>query len=264
MTVWINGAVVRGAVIDPSDRGFTLGDGLFETLRLTARGPLFTDRHLARLRHGAALLGIPVPFSDEAIKEGVAALIRATGIDTGSVRVTLTRGPGPRGVLPPSDVRPTLIITLAPPPPQFGPVRIMIASVTRRNEFSPLCGIKSLNYLDNILARREAAQHGFDDAILRNTQGRVAETSIANLFAVIDGQLLTPPTSEGVLPGIARGLLLERCGGMVRPLSVEDLRRASEIILTSALGIRPVTALESQEIGMGPVAGTLAAAIAEP
>jgi len=116
--------------------------------------------------------------------------------------------------------------------------------VTRRNEHSPLARVKSLNYLDNILARREAAENGADDAILLNTRGRVAETTIANLFALIDGRVVTPSVAEGALPGIARGLILERLEVAERPLTLAELRRAGEIVLTNSLGVRPVVAVD--------------------
>jgi branched-chain amino acid aminotransferase len=138
---------------------------------------------------------------------------------------------------------PSLLVTAGPAAAQAGPARLVLATVTRRNEWSPLARLKSLNYLDNILARQEAAACGADDAVLLNTAGRVAETSIANLFAVLDDALVTPPVADGALPGILRGLVIERLGAVARPLDPEDLTRARAIVLTNSLGARPVASL---------------------
>ena len=248
MTVWLNGRLVDAGVIDATDRGFTLGDGLFETVRVRAGAPVFFDRHLARLRDGARVLDIPVPAADAALAEAVAALLAAEGLADGHVRVTLTRGPAPRGVLPPASPNPTLLVT-AGPVPAAAPARLVVAEVTRRNEMSPLSRIKSLNYLDNILARQEAARRAAEDAVLLNTAGRVAETTIANLFAVIDGVLVTPPVAEGALPGIMRGLIVERIGAVERPIAPSELHHADALFLSNSLGLRPVAALDGRACG---------------
>ncbi len=134
----------------------------------------------------------------------------------------------------------------------------MLATITRRNEHSPLCGVKSLNALDNILAKLEASDRGADDALLRNTAGRIAESSLANVFAVKGGIAHTPPLAEGALPGIMRGAVMARCRVRETPLAVEDLARADEIFLTNSLGIRPVVALDDRGFAPGPVAASLA------
>lgn len=242
MKLYLNGALVEPeqARIAPGDRGFTLGDGLFETLRVRNGTVLRLEAHLARLAHGAAVIGLALPDID--LAAALEATRAANGLCEAVLRLTVSRGEGPRGVLPPAQPHPTLLITAAPMAPPAPPARLVIAGRTRRNEFSPLAGVKSLNYLDNILARQEAAAAGADDAILLNTRERVAETSIANLFAVIGGQLVTPPLGDGALPGIMRAAVLER-EGSERSLSVADLQRADEIFLTSSLGLRPVAAL---------------------
>jgi branched-chain amino acid aminotransferase len=176
-------------------------------------------------------------------------LLAACGLMEASLRLTVTRGPAPRGVLPPSSPSPTVLMTAVPAGASPGTALIAVASVTRRNEHSPLSRIKSLNYLDSILARREAADHGADDAVLLNTQGRVAETTTANLFAVIDGVVVTPPVAEGALPGIARRLVLEALEVIERPLLLQELYRAEEIVLTNSLGVRPVAAVDGFALG---------------
>ncbi|MCW2240451.1 aminotransferase class IV [Azospirillum canadense] len=253
MTVWLNGRLLPAeeARIDPADRGFTLGDGLFETIRVTGGRARHLDRHLARLQASAAVLELPVPYPDDTLAGAVTALIAARDVAEGVARLTLTRGTGARGVLPPADPHPTVLITLAPPGPPAGPVEAVIAQATRRNEHSPLSRLKTLNYLDAILARREAARRGAGEALLLNTAGRLAEASIATLFIVRDGRLLTPPVSEGALPGIRRALILERHRAEERPITPDDLWAAKEAFLSNSLGLRPLLAVDGRPIGSG-------------
>ena len=259
--LWLNGRLLpaEDARIDPADRGFTLGDGLFETIRVTGGTTRHLGRHLARLEEGAALLGLPLPHSAASLAEATAALIAAQGRMEGVLRLTLTRGTGARGVLPPADAVPTLLMTLAPAPPPAGPVEAVIARVTRRNEHSPLSRLKSLNYLDSILARQGAAARGAGEALLLNSAGRLAEASVANLFIVRDGRPLTPPVEEGALPGIRRALILQRGEAGETPLTVADLLEAEEAFLTNSLGLRPLLRVDGQAIGAGTVGPVTAA-----
>lgn len=253
MMIHLDGRLVAAAKarIDPADRGLTLGDGLFETLRAGADGIARLDAHLRRLRHGARVLGIPVPISDDDLARAFRQTLDANGLGDGVVRMTLTRGPGGRGVAPPAQPRPTLMITAQPLPEDANrPLDAVIATVTRRNEHSPLARVKSLNYLDNILARREAQERGADDAILLNTAGRLAETTVANLFVVIDGRAVTPPVAEGALPGTMRGAVIA-AGADERPLAAGDLARASEAFVTNSLGLRGLTSVDGTAIGDG-------------
>jgi len=258
MIVWLNGALVPADApgIAPTDRGFTLGDGLFETMRVAQGTVLRLEAHLARLAAGAQVLALPL--AGLALADAVAAVVAANAVDTGVVRLTVTRGSGPRGVLPPRDPRPTVLASAAASPAaQAAPARVMTCTVTRRNEMSPLSRIKSLNYLDNILARQEADAHGLDDAILLNTRGRVAEASYANLFAVCDGVLVTPPIAEGALPGIMRAEILTH-GAREQALSPQDLQGAEEVFLSTSLGLRPVAELDGRAFAGGhPVCARL-------
>jgi len=261
--VWLNGALMaeEQARIAPADRGLLLGDGLFETLRVDSGRPRYLDRHLARLRAGAAVLDLPVPLDDAGIAAAMAALLHARGLENASLRLTLTRGPGPRGLLPPAEPTPTLLITAAPLPPPLPPARVVVAACTRRNEHSPLSRIKSLSYLDGVLARQEAARRGADDALLLNTAGRVAEASAANLFLVLDGTLVTPPVSEGALPGVLRAAVMEAFAVEERAVSVADVARAEEVFLTSSLGVRPVVAVDGRPVETGAWTAEVAGAV---
>ncbi|MBP2299261.1 aminotransferase class IV [Azospirillum picis] len=262
MTVWLNGSLVASgaAWIDPADRGFTLGDGLFETIRVKDGAPCHLPRHLDRLAAGAALLHLPLPHDAAVLAAGMRALVAAHDVADGALRLTLSRGTGARGVLPPADARPTLLMTLVPAGHLTSPVHAVIAGCTRRNEHSPLSRLKSLNYLDSILARQEAAARGGDEALLLNGAGRLAESSVANLFLVIGGRILTPPVSDGALPGIRRALVIDRHGAEEAPLGPDDLARAEEAFLTNSLSLRPLVSVDGHPIGAGhggPVLATL-------
>jgi branched-chain amino acid aminotransferase len=253
--VWLNGArlAVADARIHPADRGLLLGDGVFETLRVEAGRPWHLALHLARLRAGAAVLGFGAPACVDAV--GEAAREVAGHLPWAALRITLTRGPAPRGVLPPGDPEPTLLMTAAALGPQAGPARAILATVTRRNEHSPLSRIKSLNYLDSILARQEAAGLGADEAILLNTAGRIAEASAGNLFVRFGADWVTPPVAEGALPGVARGLILG--AGLAREMRVErgDLAGASAAFTSSSLGLRVLSCVGDVALVVPEMAG---------
>ena len=253
MLIHLNGALVSAAEarVDPADRGLTLGDGLFETIRARGGRPLRLAAHCARLRAGADVLDLPVPVSDEALGRALEETLEANAVTDGVLRLTLTRGPGPRGLLPPPQPRPTLLITAATEASSPSPIRAVIATKTRRNEHSPLSRCKCINYLDNILARLEAAKRGADDALLLNTAGRLAGTTMANLFLVIDGVVVTPPVADGALPGVIRAEVLAAAGAEERSLKPEDLASASEAFITNCLGIRAVVSVDGAPIGDG-------------
>ena len=253
MKISINGVLTEAAAarIDPADRGFTLGDGVFETIAVRRNAVRHLAAHLARLRGGANLLGIPLPGDDQHIANMIGATITGNNATEGVVRVMLTRGPGVRGLATPPRPTPTLVISIAPLPPPAEPAKVIIATSTRRNEHSPLSRIKHINYLDNILARREAEAASADDAVLLNTAGNIAESTVANIFVLVDGFMLTPPITDGALPGIMRFETIKLAKAEERTLSPEMLKRSSEVFLTNALGIRPVTHIDGQAVGDG-------------
>jgi branched-chain amino acid aminotransferase len=259
--VWLDGRLgpEAEARIDPADRGFLLGDGLFETMRAKAGAVLRLDAHLARLRAGTAVLRIaPLP-SDADLTAAFDAVLRANGLADAALRLTVTRGPAGRGLPPPTDARPTVLIAAAPPLAASAPARVVVACATRRNEHSPLCAVKSLNRLDDVLARIEAAERGADDALLRNGAGHLVESTVANLFVVIEGELVTPPLSDGALPGTGRAALIVDHGAVERALTEADLAIADEAFLTNALGVRPLIVCDGRPVGgrPGPVARRL-------
>ncbi len=261
----------RAARIDPSDRGFTLGDGVFETLRAGGGKPFRMEAHLARLAAGAAALGISLPLPAPRIAAAVDETIAANDLAMGNaaVRITLSRGVGARGLLPPADARPTLMITAtAFQPAARHPLSAVIVDI-RRNEHSPLARLKSLNYLDNVLAQRAAVARGAEEAILLNTAGRLACAARANLFVLRGRTLLTPPASEGVLAGIARAEVLEIArelgiGVHETPLERDALATADEAFLSNSLmEVAGLAYIDGRAIGgngIGPTTARIAEA----
>ena len=264
--IHLNGAIVPPdfARIDPADRGFTLADGLFETLRAYRGRPFRLEDHLVRLESSAEALGIPLLFDAVRIAEAVVELLEANSLIEGdaAIRITATRGIGPRGLAPPADVKPTLLITTTAYAPSPDSCSAAIVDI-RRNEGSPLSQMKSLGYLDNVLAARDAADRGAEEAILLNNAGRVAGAARANVFAVLDGRLLTPPLRDGVLPGIARRVVLDLAEALRIPtqeasLSPADLMAAREIFLTNSLfEVRSVERLDDREFGQSEIAAKI-------
>jgi branched-chain amino acid aminotransferase len=259
---WLNGRLVDAgaAQIASSDRGFLLADGLFETIRASAGELLWLDDHLARLHAGAALLGIPAPLSDDAIAAGLRTLVQASSLPDAAVRLTLTRGPSSRrGLWPPDEpATPTLLGTIAPlTAPALA--RLIVCTATRRNELSPLSGIKYMAYGDAILAKREALAKGATDAVLCNTRGNVSCCTVGNIFVRVDSGWVTPPLSDGPLQGLARARLLARIDARERTLSTEDLANAREAVITNSLGATAVTHLEGHALAAPSISAELAA-----
>lgn len=252
MTIWLDGALttLESARLRPDDRGFTLGDGLFETLAIRDRTVLRVPAHLARLRAGCAELAVPLPYADEALAEALTEVAAET--ETGTARLTVSRGPAPRGLKPPETPSPTVLISAAPAPlAPPAPAAVVIAATTRRNPHSPLARLKSLNYLDGVIALMEARRRGADDALLLNPAGALAEATAANLFAVIEGVAVTPPIADGALPGLMRAAVRDLLNAEERSLDPADIEYASEIFLTNVTGIRPVVRLEGRAVGKG-------------
>ncbi len=251
MIWWVDGRIVGAGepAIRPDDRGFTLGDGVFETMRLHRGRPHRLEAHLARLRNGASLIGLPPQPDDAALRAALDQAIAASGEDEGVVRLTVTRGPSARGLDIDPAARPTVVVAVAAGLPPDGPVRLRIARQVRRDGASVTSRIKALGgYLDNILARREAQTAGADDAVLLNTSGRVASASAANLFAFRNGRLVTPRIEDGILPGTLRALILETGAAETARLEVEDLLSAEAVLLTNSLGIRMAVAIEHRSL----------------
>lgn len=251
--IWLNGRFVEGAKarLDVADRGFTLGDGLFETLAVRHGKALRVRAHLARLGAGARVLRLPVPYDDAALGRALTDTVRMNNIRDGALRLTLSRGAGARGLAPPDNPSPTVVITAEAGLPPETPARAVVAKDSRRDEGSALSRLKSLNYLEGVLARMEARAAGADEALLLNTHGRIADGAASTLFVFLGDWLLTPALEEGALPGIVRAAALRELGAVERALAPEDVHRAGEAVLANSLGVRALVALDGRPIGSG-------------
>ena len=237
--LWLDGAVFPDshAAFDLSDRGLLLGDGVFDTA-LVLNGRIFrAEAHLRRLIDALAALGIDA--DQNAIREAAATLIPHA--ERHALRITVTRGPGLRGLAPAGPQKPTVMASLSALPPRFFWPRLsMDVAAVRRNETSPLSRLKALCYLDAILAMREAAGKGCNDVLFLNCAGRVACASVGNVLALFGDELVTPPISDGLLPGVMRGFLMEECGKLglaarERSLDLVELRAADAVFMTNSL-----------------------------
>lgn len=268
--VWVDGRLLPadGAHVSVFDRGFQLGDGIFETLR--ARGGRATElpEHLARLHRSAAGLDIDLPAdADERLGAGIRALLAAEGLDgpdaDASIRITVTRGAfRGRGLLPPSGgVAATIAIqawpVVPPAPGHLAEGLNLIASAVRRDPENPLATLKTTSRADYVHARLEARRAGADDALFLTTDGHLSEATSANLFLVQADEVMTPDLACAILPGTTRSWILgwaSRVG--LRPveswLTSRDLAEADEAFLCSSVaGILPVTRFEGRPIGDG-------------
>ncbi|PKP81576.1 MAG: class IV aminotransferase [Alphaproteobacteria bacterium HGW-Alphaproteobacteria-18] len=226
-------------LFDLTDRGLLLADGVFDTSRIVGGQIIRKRAHLLRLAADAAALGIGVNISaleslaQETVPEGA----------NGALRLTITRGPGGRGLSGEATGAATILARFSPMDMAFPmpPVSLRISNI-RRNPTSPSARHKTLSYTDNIMALREAMAMGYDEALMLSPEGRVACASAANVFALFGNLLVTPPLSEGVLPGVVRGWLLAaaREAGLEtaqESLTPERLAEADSIFLTNSLRI---------------------------
>ena len=256
----VNGA--PGGCIDPADRGLCLGDGLFETMAVRAGRVRFWGRHMERLARGCSALSLPAPDAEVLAAERD-RLVGESG--TGSLRLTLTRGPGPRGYALPAEPAPTRVLAFHPgPPPAAGdPLRLRWCD-TRLGIQPRLAGLKHLGRLEQILARAEWNDPCIDEGVMQAVDGRVIECTASNLFLVLDGRLVTPALVDCGVAGVVRGVVLEtaaRAGleTTVRDLSPGEVGRATEAFVTNAArGVAPVGTIGERAFpGRGPVTSAL-------
>jgi len=271
--VYLNGDLLseQNVHISVHDRGFLLGDGLFETMRATGGRVLHLDQHLARLGRGAAVLGFELP-PRAALADAVRGTLAANDLmgREAVVRLTVSRGVGPRGLTPPLHPSPTVVIVAspitAPPPAQ----QTAITLAFRLDAASPLVGLKTLNYLPQILGRQAALAAGADEGIFLNHADALVEGCASNLFWMQGNLLCTPDLTCGPLPGITRAIALTLA--LTLGLSVHEgafsrsaLAEADEAFLTNSVwGFMPLTRLDDRPIGQGqpgPVTARLQTAL---
>ena len=255
--LWLDGERLDGtcAPFDLRDRGLMLGDGVFDTAMVVGGQVVFGAAHLERLAGSCRVFGIP--FAPDAVAGTVAAA--AAEVGTGALRVTVTRGAGPRGLLPPAAPAPHVIVAAHPgaPATTWRPLSLAVTGI-RRNETSPTARHKCLSYLDAIAALQEATAAGADEVVFRNMAGRAVCCATGNLFVVRDGALLTPPVADGILPGILRAEILRLARDLfpaVREQSLDlgDLHAADAVFVTNSLRlIAPALSLEGAPLPLRP------------
>ena len=259
---WVNGQLLPNDAVRVAadDRGFTLGDGLFETIRISRGQPVLLDFHLRRLCQGAKVLELGLlPLMDlgDAVRQVVAVNKFAEAV----VRLNVSRGVGQRGLATTPGMVPTVIITAHPYQPYparwySDGIQAVVTGVVR-NERSPVANIKSLSYIEQVLARQAAQRHGADVGLLLNTRGQIVSADCANLFVVRGHSLLTPSLEMGALPGVVRQVLLNIAGGLGLEvaeveLSRTDILAGDEALLTNVLlEVAPLVLLDGEQIGSG-------------
>jgi branched-chain amino acid aminotransferase len=262
--IYLNNRLVpdNKATVSVFDHGFLYGDGIYETLRAYDGVVFKREDHIERLFHSASLIGLKIPKSPAQIKTAVYKTIEANRLREAYVRITVSRGQGPIGLDPALCPRPTFVIMARPfkgyPSSYYkNGVKVAIVSTRRNYNRSMNPAIKSLNFLNNILAKTEAKEVRAYEAIMLNHLGYVAEGTISNIFFVRNGILHTPETGVGILNGITRMTIIDvakKLGvrlkeGRFRPRS---LYSADEVFISNTtMELMPVSMVDKKRISRG-------------
>jgi len=265
-SVWINGELVAtaDAHLSPFDHGLTVGNGVFETMKVVTRPDGVPEafalgRHLARLRRSAAGMGLPVELGDDQLRAAAHQVLAANTPGVGRLRITLTGGVGPLGSDRPAGPATVLLAVSGATP--WPPTTAVSVVPWPRNEHSAVAGIKTTSYAENVVALQYAHDRGSSEALFANTAGDLCEGTGSNVFLAIDGRLTTPPLSSGCLAGITRELLLEvlDIDEVAHPLA--RLADADEVFLTSSTrDVHPVATIDGVAVPACPGPLTRAAA----
>lgn len=264
MKIYLDGEFVEkeDAKISVFDHGLLYGDGIFEGIRIYQNCVYRLDEHLERLEYSAKAIVLDMPWSREELSDLVCESCRVNGLSDGYIRLIVTRGPGSLGLSPSSCPKPSLIIiadkiALYPKECYTDGLKIVTVPTRRTNSAALNPGVKSLNYLNNVMAKVEAAQAGALEAIMLNDQGNVAECTGDNLFIVHKGVIFTPHASNGALRGITRQAVMDiatSAGYEVKEVNLTryEIWNADECFLTgTAAELIPVVGLDSRKIGTG-------------
>lgn len=248
--LWINGDLrdEAEATLSVFDHAFTVGDGVFETVKVVDGAPFAITRHLERLARSAALLLLP-EVDTAAVRAAVDATLAANGpLPFGRLRITYTGGAAPMGSSR-GGAAASLVVGVVPYKPSGASTAVATVPFSR-NEHGALAGVKSTSYADNVLALARAEAVGATEALFPNTAGRLCEGTGSNVFVAVDGRLLTPPLSSGCLAGVTRALVLEWVDGASEAdLPMDVLREADEIFLVSTTrDVQPVHRVDDREL----------------
>ncbi len=262
--IYISGKFVpqEEAKISVFDHGLLYGDGVFEGLRAYGGNVFRLGQHITRLYESAKAIRLDVPLTPDAMSAAVKEAVRINKIDDGYIRLVVTRGAGTLGLDPNRCSNPQVIIiadaiALYPKELYEKGLEIATVSVQRMHPAALNPRIKSLNYLNNILAKIEGLQAGCIEALMLNQKGEVAECTGDNIFLVRHGELWTPPLEAGILQGVTRDAVIEIAGNIgikvhEAPLTKHDVYVADECFLTgTAAEVIPVVKVDSRVIGMG-------------
>lgn len=263
MIVFLNGQFVpeEQATVSVFDRSFLYGDGLFETMRVTNGKPFRWWDHMERLRKGGDFLGIKIPFGCKTLEKFAVELIAQNKMPDALLRLTVSRGVGPRGYSPKGADKPVVVMTLHPFPgaPASGPARWKLVTASfRLPAGEKIAHFKTANKLAQVLARSEADAAGADEALLCNTEGFVVEGASSNLFWVEGDTVCTPPLASGILAGVTRAVTLELCQQLGLPfaesqITPDGLRQSSGVFLTlSSLGVVEAKELDGIRLTSAP------------
>lgn len=264
MLIYISGSLVseRDAKISIFDRGFLYGDGVFETLR-AYKGVIFRcNDHIDRLFNSASAIYIKIPFKKDYLKEALYNTLKENNMEDASLRLSITRGESGPGLDIEGCPRPSVIITPRafngyPEGMYTGGIHAAVVAIRRIPASSLSPGIKSLNFLNNILAKIEAKDLSASEGIMLSVEGYVAEGAVSNIFIVKDGVIKTPPLSVGILNGVTRAAVIELARKNNIPLLEkaffpDELYNADECFITSTMyEVMPVTTLNNKQVGNG-------------
>ncbi|MFJ3146751.1 aminotransferase class IV [Streptomyces halstedii] len=252
MRIWVDGGLrdADDARVSVLDHGLTVGDGVFETVKITRGRPFALTRHLDRLTRSARGLGLPDPDTDE-VRRAVGAVVEANPVPLARLRITYTGGLSPLGS-DRGDAGPGLYVALGESVRRPDSTAVITVPWTR-NERGALTGLKTTSYAENVVALARAHERGATEALFPNTAGRLCEGTGSNVFVVLDGELHTPPLSSGCLAGITRALVAGWTGARETDLPQDVLERADEIFLTSTLrDVQAVHAVDGRAVPGAP------------
>src|SRR4051812_7128949 len=260
MRAWIDGQLLPDATapaVSVTDHGLTVGDGVFEAIKVVGGLPFALDLHLARLRRSAEGLGLE-RVDDDAVRRGIAAVLDGFELPLGRIRITVTGGPAPMGSGR-GDAAPTLVVVADAMKP-WSETTAVATVPWPRNERGAMAGMKTTSYAENVVALAAAHKQGASEAIFANLAGHLCEGTGSNVFYVVDGELRTPTLASGCLAGVTRALILEWYGGREVDEPIEVVERASEVFLASTTrDVHAVASWDGRELlAPGPVTTAVA------
>jgi branched-chain amino acid aminotransferase len=263
MTIWLNGSIVADgdASVSAMDHGLTVGDGVFETMLVRRGFPFALRRHLDRLERSLAGLGLRSCGRD-ILEQACEEVVAASGAEEGRLRLTVTGGVGPLGSM--RGDGPCTVLAVVTEQPVVPPTATVVTVPWTRNENSPLAGLKTTSYGENVVALARAKEAGADEAIFANTRGELCEGTGTNIAVVVDGRLVTPPLSSGCLAGVTRALAIEHCGIVEETVPYSVLESVTEAcLLGTTRDVHPIVAVDGRPLEIGDLTRAAQTAFAD-